>query len=315
MAMKKRFYSVGGRAIAESTPGGGRVDYLTDALGSVTGATSEGGELSNSRYSPHGEQGSRPVEASLGWLGSHGYRPSGRSVASHYVEARHYASALGRWTTVDPLWPTERAYAYVGGNPVNKLDPSGESSKFSPCESQGIGFIFGTLEEGARESRSYRFRRCQRSLEAQFTARQRAGLPQPCPGGLQEICETCVKFSGLPIECGSYPSCAPAQRSGPGRPDWGVFIAAGSIVPGAGEGALVFPLDSCYRTCFVTNSLAADPLNKTILRKACTAACNALMNGGCPAMFARCTQMGNTVQGKACMIFYDFNCPGRVVNS
>jgi hypothetical protein len=76
MAMKKEFYSVGGRVIAERTPDGGRVEYLTDALGSVTGTVSETGVVSTARYSPYGEQGSPPAGASFGWLGSHVYRPT-----------------------------------------------------------------------------------------------------------------------------------------------------------------------------------------------------------------------------------------------
>ena len=34
---------------------------------------------------------------------------------SHYVRARHYSYVTGNWSTVDPLWPDESAYGYVGG--------------------------------------------------------------------------------------------------------------------------------------------------------------------------------------------------------
>jgi hypothetical protein len=104
--MKRSYYSVGGQVIAERTPGGGRTDYGADALGSVT-ATAAAGGTASSRYSPYGEQGSAPAGATLGWAGSWGYRPTARSVASHYIRARHYASPIGQWTSVDR--PTKHA--------------------------------------------------------------------------------------------------------------------------------------------------------------------------------------------------------------
>jgi RHS repeat-associated protein len=110
--------------IAERTPGGGRTDYGADALGSVT-ATAAAGGTASSRYSPYGEQSAAPAGATLGWVGCWGYRPTARSVASHYVRARHYASKQGQWTTVDPLWPSERHYAYASDRPSLETDRRG----------------------------------------------------------------------------------------------------------------------------------------------------------------------------------------------
>jgi RHS repeat-associated protein len=43
-----------------------------------------------------------------------------------YLRARHYDPATGQFTSVDPLVAiTEEPYGYVGGNPVNRTDPSG----------------------------------------------------------------------------------------------------------------------------------------------------------------------------------------------
>jgi hypothetical protein len=141
--MKRSYYSVGGQVIAERTPGGGRTDYGTDALGSVT-ATAAAGGTTTSRYSPYGEQGIAPGGATMGWVGSWGYRPTARSVASHYVRARHDGSSQGQWTTVDPLWPMERAYSYVRGNPVTSLDLTGTVTMHSGRWSIGLG---GLVEE------------------------------------------------------------------------------------------------------------------------------------------------------------------------
>jgi hypothetical protein len=44
---------------------------------------------------------------------------------SHYVRARHYSYVSGLWNTVDPLWPDESAFGYVGGQPLFWIDPTG----------------------------------------------------------------------------------------------------------------------------------------------------------------------------------------------
>jgi RHS repeat-associated protein len=45
-----------------------------------------------------------------------------------YMRARWYSSAIGAFTTVDPaMSTTHTAYTYVGGDPVNAIDPSGLS--------------------------------------------------------------------------------------------------------------------------------------------------------------------------------------------
>jgi RHS repeat-associated protein len=49
----------------------------------------------------------------------------------YYLRARHYDSATGRFLSQDPLPgsvtnpQTQNAYAYVGSNPVNRIDPTG----------------------------------------------------------------------------------------------------------------------------------------------------------------------------------------------
>ena len=108
--------------------GGGRKDFLTNALGSITGETDETGELTyQPRYSPLGKTiSSNGVSSSVfGWLGALGYRETGLNVVSHYVRARHYSDVAGGWATTDPLWPDESAYVYVDGNVTNATDPSG----------------------------------------------------------------------------------------------------------------------------------------------------------------------------------------------
>lgn len=59
------------------------------------------------------------------WVGALGYRSTQMRHAEQYVRARHYATTEARWTTVDPLWPSESAYVYVLSNPAGYVDPSG----------------------------------------------------------------------------------------------------------------------------------------------------------------------------------------------
>ncbi len=43
-----------------------------------------------------------------------------------YVRARWYSSVSGQWGSVDPIWPWQKAYQYVDGNPAMGVDPSGK---------------------------------------------------------------------------------------------------------------------------------------------------------------------------------------------
>jgi RHS repeat-associated protein len=50
-----------------------------------------------------------------------------------YLRARYYDAATGRFASRDPL-PLMQRYSYVGGNPVNLVDPTGLCSKWPPSE-------------------------------------------------------------------------------------------------------------------------------------------------------------------------------------
>ncbi|MBV6459452.1 MAG: hypothetical protein HONBIEJF_02600 [Fimbriimonadaceae bacterium] len=129
---KRQYHIVDGRVIGE-TSGGVRTDYLRDALGSVTGTVNQSAQVRNTyRWKPHGSElastGPDP-DPGVGWNGTWGYRPTGRLRASHYVVHRHYDQLSGQWTTVDPLWPDEPAFAYGWGTPTSVQDAMG----LRPC--------------------------------------------------------------------------------------------------------------------------------------------------------------------------------------
>ncbi|MBC8066384.1 MAG: hypothetical protein H7Y17_16250 [Chlorobia bacterium] len=118
------YYSVDGEMVGDYD-GVDHRDYLRDAIGSVTRIT--GGTAQ--RYKPFGQD--RVVDLHLprprfGWIGVYGYEATYLWYSHHYVKTRHYDPNIARWTTVDPLWPSEPAYSYAGNNPTNWIDPSGK---------------------------------------------------------------------------------------------------------------------------------------------------------------------------------------------
>ncbi|MBV6459442.1 MAG: hypothetical protein HONBIEJF_02590 [Fimbriimonadaceae bacterium] len=124
---KRQYHIVEGEIIGE-TSGGVRTDYLTDALGSVTGTVNQSTQVRNTyRWKPYGSllasTGADP-DPGVGWNGTWGYRPTGRLRASHYVVHRHYDQLSGQWTAVDPL---ERfsLHWYCDQNPSTLVDPLG----------------------------------------------------------------------------------------------------------------------------------------------------------------------------------------------
>jgi RHS repeat-associated protein len=124
------YYTFDNVIVAEDQPGGtGFQTYGTDALGTVAATYDDTGILQNTfRYSPYGNlliSSGSTAAPPFGWVGTLGYRGTGRQFFEYHVRARHYSLLLGRWTTVDPRWPEEPAYAYIPSNPIIGVDPSG----------------------------------------------------------------------------------------------------------------------------------------------------------------------------------------------
>ncbi len=127
MAMKKRFYSVDGQMVGYEE-GGVRKDFLTDHLGSIIAIMDENEvRVFDTRYSAYGRnRWITGTGCGFGWVGTYGYRETGLFKMSHYVRARHYSYVTGGWSTVDPLWPDESAYGYVGARSSAFVDPTGQ---------------------------------------------------------------------------------------------------------------------------------------------------------------------------------------------
>jgi len=125
--------SVDGEILGDSVSG----DYLRDALGSVTGTCSPiDGTLRNTyRYGPNGSQilkTGTSIDPRFKWNGTSGCLHNSLKHSETYMRARHFGEAEGRWSAVDPLWPSQPAYEYCYSNPVTLSDPLG----LAPCNAE-----------------------------------------------------------------------------------------------------------------------------------------------------------------------------------
>ncbi|PLX60047.1 RHS repeat-associated core domain-containing protein, partial [Sedimenticola selenatireducens] len=125
----------------------------TDHLGSVVGtANSAGTSTAIHSYGPFGEP-----NVSTGVR----FRYTGQQLLGglnlYYYKARFYSPALGRFLQTDPIGTADdlNLYAYVGNNPINLRDPSGEIACGGLCVTAigiGVGFAFDYAIEAIRGS-------------------------------------------------------------------------------------------------------------------------------------------------------------------
>ena len=109
-------------------------DVIQDGLGSVRG-------LIDDRLEVDGTQSYDPYGVPDGSYGA-GFGYAGEQIDSNglsYNRARYYDPGNGLFTALDPL-ETPNRYAYVAGNPVNLVDPTGLQNELSPHLDDGGGF-------------------------------------------------------------------------------------------------------------------------------------------------------------------------------
>ncbi len=134
MALSARITNTVFGMIAEKRASSRRF-HRHDPLGSTIGLVNDSATTTDTyTYWPYGT-----LQASTGstlqpwkFIGKYGYYTD--SATHTYVRARKYRKDLGRWLTVDPLWPGERAYGYARSNPVSQADPSGKQSPLGCLE-------------------------------------------------------------------------------------------------------------------------------------------------------------------------------------
>ena len=124
--------------ILDSETGGSESLLVPDPLGSVVKVLdASGNQVYDAAYWPYGEiRDTVGVnDTSWGYVGTQGYHfDSSRRL---YVRARVLDPVMGRWYTVDPLWPTEQAFEYANSAPTILTDPSGLACTPKTCKDDG----------------------------------------------------------------------------------------------------------------------------------------------------------------------------------
>jgi len=198
--LRRCFTQVDGQIVGEVTDLTGTPttkSYLEDFLGSVTGEVSTSNVVSNSRrFTPYGRDwlGAASVAHSPGWVGGHGYHPTGLKWAGYSVFHRVVTPETGQWTTRDPIWPGQRPYGYVNGNPTTWIDPSG------------------------LQSDEFWFWECMRA--------KRNSKMHP-----QTACFECNGWAGTKVDCFSGPFLGPGTEVGQDIGDEGWHIPRGRLFP------------------------------------------------------------------------------------
>ncbi len=104
--------------------GTGSAYYLFDGLGSVTGLTdASANPVASYRYDPYGNDIATTATVANPFRYAGGQLDAATGLTK--FGARYYDPTTGRFTQQDPSGQEANAYAYVGGNPVNRVDPSG----------------------------------------------------------------------------------------------------------------------------------------------------------------------------------------------
>ncbi len=117
-------YGPGGSPLIQHGPDGTVTFLHADQLGSVRVLTDEGGDVVGSQaFDPYGNPTERSgIATPFGYAGEYTDDETGLQ----YLRARFYDPTTGQFLSRDPIEPlTRSAYAYVGGNPLNLVDPRG----------------------------------------------------------------------------------------------------------------------------------------------------------------------------------------------
>ncbi len=144
------YYAAGGQPIALAV--NGVLSYLVrNGLGSVTEALTTSGTVQASLlYAPYGgmRYGSGTMPTSYGFTGQ---RQEALTGLDYYI-ARYYDPTAGQFTSPDTILPGDgyepwglSRYAYVGGNPIGRTDPSGRNWLGDAWDTV-TGFVSDTLD-------------------------------------------------------------------------------------------------------------------------------------------------------------------------
>ena len=125
--MRVRYTVARGEVISELR-NGVRKDYIPDPLGSTVALLDNTLTVTDSwEYWPYGETRSGSSATPFAFVGTFGYYKDTSSRT--YTRTRHFRQNIGRWQTVDPIWPSKASYQYVGSRPNSVKDYWGFDSE------------------------------------------------------------------------------------------------------------------------------------------------------------------------------------------
>jgi RHS repeat-associated protein len=125
MSASVLYTNFGGMLVHEDR-GGVERTYVHDEMGNTSYLVDSNGVTDSYEYTPYGQVTHTGVSVTpFTFIGALGYFATGWSMLTSYVRARWYSRVSGSWGSVDPLWPWQKAYQYVDGNPAMGVDPSG----------------------------------------------------------------------------------------------------------------------------------------------------------------------------------------------
>jgi len=129
----------------------GTFQYLADALGSTLALTDGTGKIAQTySYAPFGQSEFADTPASPNPFQFAGRENDGTGL--YYYRARYYSPALHRFISEDPirLDGGVNFYAYVGGDPISRADPTGEGFDIA-LDIGFIGYDIYRLATGGRK--------------------------------------------------------------------------------------------------------------------------------------------------------------------
>jgi RHS repeat-associated protein len=139
----------------------GTTSYLRDGLNSAVADTnSSAATTANYFYSPYGDSASTGIPSTPQQYTG---RENDGATGLYYYRARYYSPQLGRFISEDPVGLAGGAnyYAYVGGDPIGRLDPLGLATQIilgggvtaiAPFFGGGLNFNFGLNIDGWNSS-------------------------------------------------------------------------------------------------------------------------------------------------------------------